>query len=136
MSALRRIPGPLILRSTAVRTLHTYSTIPLRRAADSGGGGSSAAATQDALSQSAGDGTGAKGRTGGGKPLSSSSENAVPKPKISNLSVPGVDAKPNLTKEQREEVERHNKDFDAKHDRSNPAPEDKVDKRFWSGEAH
>lgn len=138
MSALRRIPAPLLLlRSTTVRPLHTIPAASARRAADAGGGGSPAAATQEALGQStSGDGVGAKGRTGGGEPLSSSSENAVPKPKISNLSVPGADVSANLTKEQKEEVERHNKDFAAKHDHGNAAPDDKVDKRFWSGESH
>lgn len=139
MSALRRIPAPLLLlRSTTVRPLHTIpAASPRRAAADAEGGGSPAAATQDALGRStAGGGVGAKGRTGGGEPLSSSSENAVPKPKISNLSVPGADRSANLTKEQKEEVERHNKDFAAKHDHGNAAPDDKVDKKFWSGESH
>lgn len=105
----------------------------------------------------------AKGRTGGGEPLSSS-ENPPPQPKIqyvqrpytshapeqlhchmlrdssltdtwnSNASVPGT-GKDKLTKEQQEEVDRHNADFDKKHDRANPAADDKVDKGFWSGHA-
>jgi hypothetical protein len=75
-----------------------------------------------------------KGRTGGGQPLDSSSANAAPKPKISNLSVPGNDGAKDLSPEQRKEVEEHNKDFEAKHDTSPPAPGDKVDKQFWTGE--
>ncbi|KAF7560689.1 hypothetical protein G7046_g3454 [Stylonectria norvegica] len=77
-----------------------------------------------------------KGRTGGGKPLDSSSDNAPPKPKISNLSVPGNAQTAELTEEQKKEVEEHNKDFAAKHDHGNQAPDDKVDKKFWSGRAH
>ncbi len=71
-----------------------------------------------------------KGRTGGGEPLESS-DHPPPKPKISNLSVPGEGLK--LTKEQQEEVDAHNRDFDAKHDRAGAAPNDKVDKKFWTG---
>jgi hypothetical protein len=79
----------------------------------------------------------AKGRTGGGEPLDSSSPNAVPKPKVSNLSVPlDKSAGDNLTQEQKQEVDEHNRDFERKHDRSQPAPKDKVDKKFWSGEGH
>lgn len=72
-----------------------------------------------------------KGRTGGGEPLSSSS-NPPPKPKISNASVPG-EGRDKLTKEQQEEVDRHNADFDKKHDRASAAGSDKVDKSFWRG---
>ncbi|CAH0050557.1 unnamed protein product [Clonostachys solani] len=75
-----------------------------------------------------------KGRTGGGKKLDASSPNAPPKPKISNLSMPAVDKEAHLTEEQRAEVEEHNRDFDKKHDRASPAPNDEVDKGFWSGE--
>lgn len=75
-----------------------------------------------------------KGRTGGGEPLDSSSKNAAPKPKISNQSVPGANAGDSLTKEQREEVERHNREFAEKHDRGNSAAGDKVDKKFWGSD--
>ncbi|KAH6995829.1 hypothetical protein BKA56DRAFT_666117 [Ilyonectria sp. MPI-CAGE-AT-0026] len=78
----------------------------------------------------------AKGRTGGGKPLSSSSKNAPPQPKITNQSVPGNSQMAQLTEEQRREVEEHNRDFDAKHDRGQTAPDDRVDKKFWSGGDH
>ncbi|ROW16982.1 hypothetical protein VPNG_01313 [Cytospora leucostoma] len=74
---------------------------------------------------------GARGRTGGGEPLSSS-ENAPPQPKINNASVPGQ-GKDNLSKEQQQEVDRHNKDFDEKHDRASAAGDDKVDSKFWKG---
>ena len=76
-----------------------------------------------------------KGRTGGGEALDSSSDNAPPKPKISNLSVPGSrDEEDALTEEQKKEVDEHNKEFDRKHDRSPSAPGDKVDKDFWRGD--
>lgn len=57
-------------------------------------------------------GDGAKGRTGGGEPLSSS-ENAPPQPKINNASIPGQ-GRDKLTKEQQEEVDRHNAEFEKK----------------------
>lgn len=57
-------------------------------------------------------GDGAKGRTGGGKPLSSS-ENPPPQPKINNASIPGQ-GRDKLTKEQQEEVDRHNAEFEKK----------------------
>ncbi|KAG6360153.1 hypothetical protein INS49_011209 [Diaporthe citri] len=77
-------------------------------------------------------GDGAKGRTGGGKPLESS-ENPPPQPKITNASVPGQ-GRDKLTKEQQEEVDRHNAEFEKKHDRASPAAEDKVDKNYWKGQ--
>ncbi|KAG8160464.1 hypothetical protein KVR01_010000 [Diaporthe batatas] len=77
-------------------------------------------------------GDGAKGRTGGGEPLSSS-ENPPPQPKINNASIPGQ-GRDKLTKEQQEEVDRHNAEFEKKHDRASPAAEDKVDKNFWKGQ--
>ncbi|KAJ2977898.1 hypothetical protein NUW58_g7667 [Xylaria curta] len=58
-------------------------------------------------------------------------KNAPPQPKILNQSASGV--KSGLTEEQKREVETHNEYFDAKHDRATPAPNDKVDKKFWSG---
>lgn len=76
-------------------------------------------------------GDGAKGRTGGGEPLSSS-ENAPPRPKINSASIPGQ-GRDKLTKEQQEEVDRHNAEFEKKHDRASPAENDKVDKNFWKG---
>ncbi|KAG9251947.1 uncharacterized protein F5Z01DRAFT_258600 [Emericellopsis atlantica] len=76
-----------------------------------------------------------KGRTGGGEPLDSSAPYGASQPKISNHSVPGPDGAKNMSPEQQKEVEEHNRDFAAKHDTSSPAPEDKVDKKFWTGEA-
>ncbi|KAJ4269812.1 hypothetical protein NW762_001481 [Fusarium torreyae] len=77
----------------------------------------------------------AKGTTGGGEPLDSSSKNAPPQPKVSNQSIRG-NYTDDLTEEQKREVDEHNKDFDKKHDRGNTAPGDKVDKAFWAGERH
>lgn len=71
------------------------------------------------------------GRTGGGEDLEAST-NPPPRPTVRNQNVPqGKDKK--LTKEQQKEVDEHNKDFEAKHDRANPAEDDKVDDNFWGG---
>lgn len=78
----------------------------------------------------------ARGRTGGGEPLEASSSNAPPQPKVSNQSIPGSTQTDTLTEEQKREVEEHNRDFEKRHDRGNQAPDDKVDKKFWSGERH
>ena len=75
----------------------------------------------------------AKGCTGGGQPLESSSRNAPPKPKVDNFSTPGADTEKELSDEQKREVDEHNKDFERRHDRGSRAPEDKVDKKFWAG---
>ena len=72
----------------------------------------------------------AKGRTGGGDPLSSS-KNAPPQPKIFNASVQASGE--GLTEEQRAEVARHNAEFDKRHDRAAEAASDKVHKKFWGG---
>ena len=130
IARLNNFRRPLISSTSRLlpsfRPLHRTSTL---RAGDDAG--SKDGAMPDALAERS-----AKGRTGGGEMLDSSSRNAPPKPKISNLSVPGRDMSANLTEEQKEEVERHNRDFEAKHDRGNTAPDDKVDKKFWSGEGH
>ncbi|KAK3934025.1 hypothetical protein QBC46DRAFT_245811, partial [Diplogelasinospora grovesii] len=76
------------------------------------------------------DGDDARGRTGGGKPLNSSHA-APPQPKIHNGSVPGKS--PELTPEQQAEVDEHNREFEKKHGRAEPAKDDRVDKKFWSG---
>lgn len=72
-----------------------------------------------------------KGTTGGGKKLDSSADGAAPQPKISNLSIPGNDPTASMTKEQKKEVDEHNKEFERKHDRGQTAEGDKVDKEFW-----
>ncbi|KAK0391523.1 hypothetical protein NLU13_1023 [Sarocladium strictum] len=106
------------------RNLHTTPS-PLRAPEPSDNPG----AMPDGLSERS-----AKGTTGGGEPLESSARNSPPKPKISNLSVPGTDGPDKLSEEQRREVEQHNKEFEEKHDRGTAAEDDKVDKSFWSSE--
>ncbi|KAH8895008.1 hypothetical protein GQ53DRAFT_744434 [Thozetella sp. PMI_491] len=71
----------------------------------------------------------ARGRTGGGKPLAAS-DHPPPQPKILNAQVPGGEG--GLTAEQQREVDEHNKEFEQKHDRASQAPDDRVDKKFWS----
>ncbi|KAL1839890.1 hypothetical protein VTJ49DRAFT_1025 [Mycothermus thermophilus] len=71
-----------------------------------------------------------RGATGGGPPLESS-RSPPPQPKITNASVPGH--KVQLTPEQQAEVDEHNREFEKKHGRADPAENDKVDKSFWSG---
>lgn len=75
-----------------------------------------------------------KGKAAGGQPLESSSDNAPPKPKVWNQSIPGGSQQETLTEEQKKEVEEHNRDFEKKHDIGNRAGEDKVDKKFWSSD--
>ncbi|KAM0249512.1 hypothetical protein ACHAQJ_009018 [Trichoderma viride] len=55
----------------------------------------------------------------------------APQPKISNLSMPGINKSQELSEDQKEEVRQHNKDFDEKFDHGHSAPNDKVDKKFW-----
>ncbi|KAK0642052.1 hypothetical protein B0T16DRAFT_420948 [Cercophora newfieldiana] len=88
--------------------------------------GSTEGVVPDALAQGE-----AKGRTGGGEPLESSHA-PPPRPKIYNASVHGGTSK--MTKEQKDEVDRHNEEFEKKHGRGQPASEDKVNKSFWSGQ--
>ncbi|KAK3323313.1 hypothetical protein B0T19DRAFT_462836 [Cercophora scortea] len=89
---------------------------------------SSPAPTEGLIPDSLSEG-GAKGRTGGGKPLHSSHDPPA-KPKVHNASV-GADKK--LTAEQQAEVDAHNAAFENKPDKAQAAAGDKVDKGFWSG---
>lgn len=116
--------GGTTLRRTLFQpqTTRAFTTSTLRLADDNPG------AVPDSLS-----GSKVKGRTGGGKPLDATAEHAAPRPKISNLSVPGEGGREDLTEEQKKEVDAHNRDFDAKHDHGANAPDDKVDKKYWSG---
>lgn len=146
-----RIRGPHLRATfpTSTRATAVITTLPIRQyatsspkeaeaaSAQSGGSRSKDAEEERARVETGEDPTAdrlaegdARGRTGGGEPLANS-ENAPPPPKVHNASVP--QGKKNLTKEQQEEVDRHNKDFDDKHDRASPAAEDKVDKSFWKG---
>lgn len=72
----------------------------------------------------------ARGKTGGGAPLESSRDAPSP-PKVNNAAVHG--GKANLSKEQQAEVDEHNRDFENKHGKAEPAADDRVDKSFWSG---
>jgi hypothetical protein len=66
---------------------------------------------------------GSLGQGGGGK------NNNKGSPKIHNRSEPGD----GNTEGKQAEVEKHNRDFEKRHDRAPKAAEDKVDKKFWSG---
>ncbi|TGJ79572.1 hypothetical protein E0Z10_g9191 [Xylaria hypoxylon] len=70
------------------------------------------------------------GTAKGGEALKGPQGKNAPQPKIMNQS---TNVKSGLTDEQKQEVERHNRDFEQKHDKSEAAPQDKVDKKFWSG---
>ncbi|KAM0270225.1 hypothetical protein ACHAQH_009525 [Verticillium albo-atrum] len=73
----------------------------------------------------------ARGRTGGGETLGSST-NAPQPPKVDSGALPQGKDK-GLTKDQQEEVDRHNEEFEATRDAATERPEqDKVDKDFWS----
>ncbi|EQL03218.1 hypothetical protein G6O67_005532 [Ophiocordyceps sinensis] len=80
-----------------------------------------------------GGGSGAKGRTGGGEPLSSTAPGAPAPPKVVNSRVPGVNLDKELSEEQKQEVDEHNRHFSVKHDRGQSAPEYKADAKFWTG---
>jgi len=75
----------------------------------------------------------ALGKTGGGKPLDSSSKNAPPQPKILNASIPGGKGAVKLTEEQQREVDEHNREFEKGFDHAATAEPDKVDEKFWNG---
>ncbi|KAI0883250.1 uncharacterized protein GGS22DRAFT_168234 [Annulohypoxylon maeteangense] len=67
----------------------------------------------------------------GGEALKGPQGKGAPSPKIYNQAIPAV--KSGLSDEQKQEVERHNADFEKRHDRAAPASEDKVDPKFWKG---
>lgn len=126
-------------RTPALSTLRFTSTSAPKSAegasAQSGGSRSKTAAENaksssntNAMPDSLSDGE-MRGRTGGGEPLAAS-KNAPSPPKVDNSKVPSGKNK-GLTEEQQKEVDEHNKDFEAKHDRANPAEDDKVDQEFW-----
>jgi hypothetical protein len=69
------------------------------------------------------------GDVGGSGGESTPSQGRV-KPKISDMKIPNEgDA------EKQAEVEQHNKEFEQRYDRAPKAQDDKVDKKFWSGES-
>ncbi|KAI0426169.1 hypothetical protein F5Y09DRAFT_319647 [Xylaria sp. FL1042] len=71
------------------------------------------------------------GTAKGGEALKGPQGKDAPQPKVLNQSIKNV--KSGLTDEQKREVERHNQEFEKKHDKAEEAPQDKVDKKFWSG---
>jgi hypothetical protein len=66
--------------------------------------------------------------TGGEVGDGSGSENSGAEAKIQG----GVGAKERA--EERADVEQHNREFERRHDRAQPAEDDKVDKKFWEGQ--
>ncbi|KAL7793026.1 hypothetical protein V8C37DRAFT_379059 [Trichoderma ceciliae] len=112
---LRHIPSSGFIRSTPISTFRRsfHQTIPRLQPAVKAEGDKKPQQSKD----------------NGGK--------GAPQPKISNLSMPGVNKSAELTEEQKEEVRQHNKDFEKKFDHGQTAPNDKVDKKFWeAGEGH
>lgn len=81
-----------------------------------------------------GGGVGTKGRTAGGETLNSTAEGAPEKPKVFNFSTPGAPGEDkNLSEEQKNEVDRHNREFEETHDGGDEGgAENKVDRKFWS----
>ncbi|KAH9904790.1 hypothetical protein F4778DRAFT_730783 [Xylariomycetidae sp. FL2044] len=94
------------------------------------GGSRSKEATETGSSPTGGDIANAASQKGG-EALKGPQGEGAPSPKIHNQSVPGV--KSGLSDEQKQEVERHNKEFEERHDRASPAQDDKVDQKFWKG---
>lgn len=79
-------------------------------------------------------GVGAKGRTGGGKDLSSTASGAPKEPRLFNFSTPSVQKLQNLTKEQKQEVDEHNRLFDETHERhGDVVSPDGVDEKVEDG---
>lgn len=123
-------------RVTTIPSLRTYANSAPKSAeqasAQSGGSRSKDVAEKEGKLDDSEPGPSAQGRTGGGDPLEAS-QNPPPRPKILNASVPGSGPN-NLTKEQQDEVDRHNADFEKRPDRASAAEDDKVDKGFWKGQ--
>jgi len=67
------------------------------------------------------------GEVGGGSGSGSGSGGASPK--MHDTKLPGEDSK-----EKQAGVEEHNREFEKRHDRAAKAEDDKVDKKFWSGD--
>ncbi|KAK9774205.1 hypothetical protein AB5N19_13771 [Seiridium cardinale] len=75
---------------------------------------------------------GSIGEGKGGEALKGPQGDGAPQPKIHNQSVSGQNQE--LSKEQKREVDEHNKEFEKRHDRAAPASDDKVDQKFWKGD--
>ncbi|KAI1092272.1 hypothetical protein F5B19DRAFT_454741 [Rostrohypoxylon terebratum] len=94
------------------------------------GGSRSKEATETGGSPTGGNIADAASRKGG-EALKGPQGKGAPSPKIHNQAIPGVQS--GLSDEQKQEVERHNADFEKRHDRAAPASDDKVDPKFWKG---
>lgn len=70
------------------------------------------------------------GSSPSGGSIGGGNDNSKGSPKIQSRSEPGSAN----TESEQAEVEKHNREFEQGHDRAPPAAEDKVDKKFWSGE--
>jgi hypothetical protein len=101
---------------------------PEEKASAQSGGSRSKEAVETGDSPTGGEIPGTKN---GGEALKGPQGKGAPQPKIHNQSVPGT--KSGLTDAQKQEVERHNQDFEKKHDKAESAPRDTVDKKFWQG---
>jgi hypothetical protein len=141
-----RISNPLgairVARYRVPQTYHTFSTTrrvlsqesktgssPEDASAQSGGSRSKEA--EETGSSPTGGEVGAKASRKGGEALKGPQGKGTPQPKIHNQAIPG--AVEGLSEEQKQEVEQHNKDFEKRHDRAQPAADDKVNKKFWQG---
>ncbi|KAI2608238.1 uncharacterized protein GGS25DRAFT_266307 [Hypoxylon fragiforme] len=69
----------------------------------------------------------------GGEALKGPQGKGTPSPKLHGQGMPSGNVKSGLSDEQKQEVERHNADFEKRHDRAAPAADDKVDPKFWKG---
>lgn len=98
-------------------------------ASASSGGSRSKEAEETGSSPTGGSVGGGQSAQKGGEALKGPQGEGTPQPKVMNQSIPG--AKSGLSDEQKQEVERHNVDFDKRHDRAAPAAHDKVDQKFW-----
>lgn len=129
-SALRTIRPRATLQTyrtfTSSPSVRAEASFPEDASAESGGSRSKEA-KETGSSPTGGEVGGAKG----GEGLKGPKGKGTPSPKIHNQSVPGQAEK--MSKEQQEEVDRHNEEFDKRHDRAQPAGNDKVDKSFWKG---
>jgi hypothetical protein len=101
----------------------------MNQAVDAKAGGGVSNSSSSSNSDNGRRNTSAGGGRPGGEALKGLQGRDAPQPKIYNQAVPGLGS--GLTREQKREVEQHNRDFDRRHDRAAPAGEDKVDKRFW-----
>ncbi|KAI0459844.1 hypothetical protein F5B21DRAFT_454425 [Xylaria acuta] len=116
--------------SDSMKKAASSGEAPEEQASAQSGGSRSKEAVETGGSPTAGEIP--KGTAKGGEALKGpQGKNAPPQPKILNQSADGVGS--GLTEEQKREVERHNQEFEKKHDRAESAPGDKVDKKFWSG---